>query len=114
MALAGCWNSTTRSTSCIDRSGIWSDVTAYVFICYSHEHDREYVEQLAAFLTNQGIPVWFDREIAGGSRWADVIAEKIDESAAMIVVMSPGAAKSRWVGREIGRAEEGDKAIIPL
>jgi hypothetical protein len=91
-----------------------ASVTAHVFISYSHEHDRDYVEQLAAFLTKQGIPVWFDREIVGGTRWADVIAQKINDSAAVLVVMSPGAAQSRWVGREIGWAEGRGKTIIPL
>src|SRR5262249_47686830 len=85
-----------------------------VFISYSKGHDLAYVEKLAEFLARHEIPTWFDRDIVGGSNWAEVIAAKIDACAAMIVVMSLASEKSKWVSREIGRAEENAKPIIPL
>jgi hypothetical protein len=88
-------------------------VAAHVFISYSRD-DLAYVERLAAYLRAEGIPVWFDRHILEGSRWAEVIADKIDTCAAAIIVMSPGAERSKWISREIGRAEEKDKTIVPV
>jgi hypothetical protein len=89
-------------------------VAAHVFISYSRVHDNAYAERLAVFLAGEGIPVWFDRHLVGGTRWANIIAEKIDSCAALIVVMSPGAEQSKWVSREIGRAEERNKTIVPV
>jgi tetratricopeptide (TPR) repeat protein len=85
-----------------------------VFISYSHEGDTEYVEDLAKHLNQQGIAVWFDREIISGDRWASLIQAQIDSCVAMIVVMSPAAENSVWVNREIVQAEEMGKPIHPL
>jgi nucleotide-binding universal stress UspA family protein len=63
----------------------------HVFISYSHAHDGAYVELLAAHLEQEGVTVWFDRDIVTGDRWDEVIREKIDTSVGVIVVMSPAA-----------------------
>ena len=94
--------------------GSVAGVTGHVFISYSHDGDGAYVERLAAFLTQRGVRVWFDREIISGDRWHEVIQERIDSCAALIVVMSPAAQQSVWVNREITQAEKRDKAIFPL
>jgi hypothetical protein len=89
-------------------------VTGRVFISYSHGSDGEYVERLAEHLIQQGIAVWFDREIISGDRWASLIRDQIDSCVAMVVVMSPAAEASVWVNREIIQAEEMGKPIHPL
>jgi hypothetical protein len=75
----------------------WTGGTArasgHVFICYSHQADQEYVKQLATFLARQGIAAWFDQEIITGYRWDQVIREKIDTCAAVVVVMTTSR---RW------------------
>jgi len=86
----------------------------YVFVCYSHDDGDAYVSRLARYLDDEGIPVWFDHEIISGERWRQVIRRKIDSCAAVIVVMTPHAAESRWVAREIAYAEEKGKPIYPL
>lgn len=88
--------------------------STYLFVCYSHRGDREYVEALTEYLTSAGLSVWFDREIATGDRWESVIRAQIDSCAALIVVMSPEAEDSDWVSREIHRAETKGKPIVPL
>jgi len=85
-----------------------------VFISYSHRGDSAYVESLATHLTNAGVPVWLDREIAVGDRWERVIRDQIDACVALIVVMTPQADASIWVSREINYAEAKMKPIFPL
>lgn len=89
-------------------------MTGHVFLSYSHASDGEYVELLAKHMTEQGVTVWFDRDIISGDRWASVIRAQIDSCAAFIVVMSPAAEESVWVNREINRAEHMSKPVYPL
>src|SRR5262249_8251474 len=86
----------------------------HVFVSFSHRRDGGYTRRLAAFLADAGIPVWFDQEIITGHRWASVIREHIDSCAAFIVIMTPEAEESDWVGREITHAEKKGKPILPL
>jgi WD40 repeat protein len=86
----------------------------FVFVSYSRD-DRDYVDGLVAYLAEQGITAWIDRErITNGERWAPLIEQQIEACAAMIVVMSPTAKKSEWVQREIALAEMRGKPILPL
>jgi hypothetical protein len=50
--------------------------------------------------------------IDDGCRWPTVIRDKVDFCAAL-VVMTPAAEESEWVGREIHRAESKGKPILP-
>lgn len=89
-------------------------MTGHVFISYSHHDAGDYVHRLAAHLTAAGIPVWFDQEIITGTRWATVIRDRIDTSAAVIVVMTPHGERSEWVGREIDQAQLRQRPVLPL
>jgi hypothetical protein len=95
-------------------TGTVPDVTGHVFISYSHDEAGPYVEQLGAYLTGAGIPVWYDKEIITGHRWAHVIRDRIDTCAAFIIIMTPGADQSDWVNREISQAEQAKRPILPL
>jgi hypothetical protein len=86
----------------------------HVFISYSHSADAQYVERLAAFLEDAGVPAWYDREIISGDRWRSVIREQIETCSLLIVVMTPEAEASHWVTREIDWAEKRGKPICPL
>jgi hypothetical protein len=85
----------------------------YIFVSYARE-DRQYVDELTAALTAAGVGVWVDHAIGYGDRWADVVRDRIDGCAAMVVVMSPAAERSDWVAREIARAEQAGRRIYPL
>ncbi len=89
-------------------------VAGHVFISYSHTEAADYVERLGEHLGAAGIAVWYDKEIITGDRWRQVIREKIDTCAALIIVMTPGAEQSAWVDREIVLAENLAKPILPL
>jgi hypothetical protein len=84
-----------------------------IFISYAHE-DLGYARRLAAFLTRTGADVWMDDEIPTGERWESVLREQIKTCASLLVVMSPAAARSDWVAREVGYARHLGKQILPL
>jgi hypothetical protein len=89
-------------------------VGGHVFISYSRTGDGAYVRQLADHLHENGIPVWYDREIIHGDRWTTVIRDKIDTCVAFVVVMTPDAERSEWVDIEIAEARHADRPILPL
>ncbi|MGH3798270.1 MAG: toll/interleukin-1 receptor domain-containing protein [Pseudonocardiaceae bacterium] len=88
-------------------------IARHVFISFSRE-DRAYVAALAQFLQAADLDVWFDRDIAISEGWPSVIVEQIDTCTAVVVVMTPEAERSVWVDREINRAEQRGKEIMPL
>jgi hypothetical protein len=89
-------------------------MTGHVFICYDHGEGGAYVARLATYLTSAGVPVWYDREIVTGHRWAHVIRDQIDTAAALIAVMTPRGERSDWVHREIDQAQHAGLPIFPL
>jgi len=89
-------------------------VGSYVFISYSSS-DQAYVDLLVEHLQAHGLEVWIDaRSIDYGSRWPTVIRDHINSCAAFIVVMTPSAEDSEWVGREIDQAQLKERPIRPL
>lgn len=88
-------------------------VAGHVFVSYSRS-DGEYVRSLVRYLTSAGIEVWTDDGIDHGDRWMETIRDRIDSCGAFIPVMTPSAESSTWVEREIIRADEMGKPILPL
>jgi hypothetical protein len=88
-------------------------VRDYVFISYARE-DQEYTRALVAFLWGQGIDAWIDAGLDFTDEWREVVMEKIDGCSAMIVIMTAAAEDSKWVNREINRANEKNKPILTL
>lgn len=86
---------------------------AHVFISYSHK-DEEYVAKLAASIENHGISVWKDSEIEWGDKWPTVVEQHLDQSAAVVLVMSKKSKKSKWVSREVLRADRKGIPVFPL
>lgn len=89
------------------------DVSGHVFISCSSA-DRAYVDRLAARLVVEGIPVWYDHELAAGDRFAPVIQHQIDACAAFVVVLTPESMASKWVNREMDYAISEGKPVLPL
>ena len=88
-----------------------------VFISHAHT-DEPLVKKIAAFLEEAGLEVWdANREILPGDNWADKVAQALQESEAMVVLLTPDALRSSWVRREIEYAlgEPGyRKRLIPV
>jgi hypothetical protein len=85
----------------------------HLFISYSRA-DQAYVERLAAHLEAHGLTVWWDYHVDPGESFGPRIKKAIDECAAVVPVLTPDSATSRWVEREITYADEKRKAMFPL
>jgi hypothetical protein len=89
------------------------DAGSHIFISYSRS-DAGYAKRLAGGLEHEGFAVWNDNRISLGTSWPRVIQEQLDQSSAVIVLMTPRAYQSEWVQNELSRAKRKQKAIFPL
>jgi tetratricopeptide (TPR) repeat protein len=85
----------------------------YVFLSYARV-DQGYVDRLAEHLRANGVIPWFDRDTDYGEQWPQVIRDHVDGCRAFVVVMSRASDGSTWVKRELVRAEDQHKAVLPL
>lgn len=86
-----------------------------VFISFSF-HDQLKAEEIANRLTSQyGISCWIcTRDAVGGSHFRGLIIDAIDAAKVVVFIQSVSAVKSKEIPREIDRAFEGEKTIIPF
>jgi len=87
-----------------------------VFISHSQE-DEVLARRIADVLKKAGLDVWDDREIFPGDNWAAKVAQALDESNAMVVLLTADALKSRWVQHDISFAlgeNRYKKRLIPV
>ncbi len=77
-----------------------------VFISYKKE-DRPRVRRLVDALTAEGLSVWWDIQIEGGTAWRDAIQAQLDSAACVVVVWSRDAVgpEGHFVQDEAGRAD---------
>lgn len=106
-----------RSNTVLSKNSPQRGVTAAtgktVFLSYSRV-DRRYVTKLANWLEGHGVRVWYDHHIDFGSKWETEIEQRLDAAGAVLVVMSKAARRSRWVRREIDRAEQRRIPVLPI
>ena len=76
---------------------------AQVVLSYARE-TKEFVSKLALALKTRGLDVWYDHDLMPGDDYSNKIDEQIITAAAVIVVWSQPASKSRWVKAEASRA----------
>lgn len=88
-------------------------VTGHAFISYSRT-DLDYVERLAAHLSDSGVPSWYGDPPVAEDRFDSVIRDRIDGCFAVIVVRTPASAESAAVRREWGYAQQIHKLVLPL
>lgn len=74
-----------------------------VFISHS-DSDSDFADRLADRLEQGGLSVWRDEAVLPGDNLAKMVAEALEQSNAMIVLISPDAMKSKWVRNEINYA----------
>jgi tetratricopeptide (TPR) repeat protein len=81
----------------------------------SFSGDKEYVDKLVGHLAGHRIAHWRDKGIEPGTaRGTIAIRDHIDNCAASVLVMTPAAEESEWVGRDVRRAQTQSKPILPL
>ncbi|MBL8131385.1 MAG: toll/interleukin-1 receptor domain-containing protein [Anaerolineae bacterium] len=86
---------------------------AQLFISYSKQ-DIEFARHLRALLQTAGLEVWMDERLVPSTQWWRMLERQIKASVALIVIMSPSSAESRWVEREILVAENNNLPIFPV
>lgn len=86
---------------------------SHIFISYSH-NDQEYADKLREALQNEGFEVWIDDRIDYGDEWPMIIQERLDACQAFILIASENSYKSKWVQKEVARAQRINKVFFPL
>src|SRR5512136_2956061 len=78
--------------------------------------DTATVDTIVARLEKAGIDVWIDREdIAAGKQWRAQIVEAIETAGAFVLSLSPDAAASANVLKELNLAESApDPFVLPV
>ncbi|MFP4323626.1 MAG: TIR domain-containing protein, partial [Anaerolineales bacterium] len=85
-----------------------------VFISYSRR-DTRLVEALARDLKAAGVTVWMDQAgISVGERWSAAIQQALEESYAMVLVVSPDSMASANVEDEFTYFLDAKKPIVPI
>jgi len=86
---------------------------SHIFVSYSKKN-RDYAHQLADYLIEMGFDVWIDDEIQPSEDWWRNIRQAIKRCAAFVLVMTPEAEESHWVGLELLHALEYNKPLFPV
>ena len=78
-----------------------SDNSKYYFVSYNNE-DAARVGPIASALADSGVSLWYDYGLEYGEKWEPTIAEKIDNSKAVILFFTKGILdkKSSFVQKE--------------
>jgi hypothetical protein len=82
-----------------------------VYISHSAA-DQEYVERLVAHLADAGIETWHDAEPGQGLQTQ--AQQRIDDSAAFVIVMSPEALASESVNNDLYLANARGKSVVAV
>ncbi|MFT4015423.1 MAG: toll/interleukin-1 receptor domain-containing protein [Agriterribacter sp.] len=76
-----------------------------VFVSYSRD-DKSRVERLVNYLAENNIPLWWDADLQGGDNFSNVISDKIEKAACVIVVWSKTSVVKDWVRSEADEARK--------
>lgn len=86
----------------------------YVFISYSTK-EQSSAEAMKNLLEKQGVQTWMaPGDIPAGSKYAQVINKAVRESSCFILMLSENSQNSVWVSKEVERAINYRKPIIPV
>lgn len=85
---------------------------ADVLISYASE-DRDRVRPLAQALEGRGFSIWWDRALASGQDYAEVIERELKSAKAVIVVWTRASVASTYVRDEAGRARDQGR-LLPV
>ena len=85
-----------------------------VFISYAHQ-DKAIADAACAKLESQGIRCWIaPRDIAPSADWATSIVAAIENCHVAVLIFSAHANESKQVHREVQRAFEREKPVVPF
>jgi outer membrane protein assembly factor BamB len=86
----------------------------HIFLSYSRK-DLSEMQRIRDDLRAAGLTVWTDENLEPGTNaWEIAIAQAIRTAGCVVVILSPDAEQSQWVGRELAFAETFGIRIYPL
>ncbi len=87
----------------------------HVFLSYSRQ-DYHAMLQVHNFLVYEGLHVWVDKRgiEPGDQSWKLEIENGIKHSGCLVILLSPDAAKSKWVREELDFAQAQGKKVFPV
>jgi hypothetical protein len=83
-----------------------------IFISYSAK-DAPIANDLAMALRTEGYSVWWDRRLAAGDNFAELIEQRLAAASAVLVLWTPDSIDSSWVREEASYAREQNK-LLPI
>ncbi len=87
----------------------------HAFISYGRADSKEFAQTLCDRLTNAGFNIWFDQnDIPLGVNFQNQIDDGIAKSDNFIFIIAPHAVNSPYCRKEISRAVQDRKRIIPV
>jgi hypothetical protein len=90
----------------------YDETKAYVFISYSHS-DAAHAKRLTRGLDRAHVSYFLDEKVSFGEDVPRRIHSEVARASHMVVLISPGSAKSAWVPYEMGMARAKGITIIP-
>src|SRR3982751_5436276 len=72
---------------------------ARVFLSYAREDERR-ARQIAGAIEKAGHEVWWDRDLASGTRYSEEIEQALKDAVAVVVLWSKASVTSPWVRDE--------------
>ena len=85
----------------------------YVFVSYSHK-DSDAVFPEISWLKDQGINIWYDAGIEGGTEWRGEIAEAITNASLFIYFVTPESVQSENCLKEVNFADKNKVRILAV
>ena len=86
----------------------------YVFISYSTKN-KILAEAMRDLLKSEGVETWMaPKDIPAGSKYAQVINRSIKDCSCFLLMLSNDAQNSVWVAKEVERAVNYRKPVIPV
>jgi adenylate cyclase len=82
----------------------------HLFISYARSTEEE-AAAIADSLRSLGYAIWRDDELPAHRAYGEVIEERLNDAAAVVVVWSADAAKSHWVRAEADTARTLGKLV---
>lgn len=103
-----------QETSINDTFHVVHEDNKYVFISYSTK-DLDYIKTIKKQLKNKAIKYWIAPDsIPAGGEYTELIVNAIENSSAVLLVLSENSQESLWVPKELDIAISSEKIIIPI
>jgi len=96
------------------RAAVTDGSGRHIFLSYSRR-DADLMRRVRDDLAGARLPVWTDEKIEPGTpAWFREVEGAIDKAFCIVVLLSPDAKGSEWVGKEIEYAQMLKKMILPV